>query len=233
MQTVSEIDRLKDVYHGYAERGLVQSKWSLANAGNQAIWRERHRRLSELLAGARLLPLARQRILDVGCGTGDVLASFQDWGAAPENLFGVDLLAERIQVARERFPGMTFQHANAEALSFTDGFFDMVSLFTVFTSVLDDRMAFNISREIERVLAPKGVIIWYDFRVGNPFNPHVRGIPQKGIQALFPGFHAHLRALTLVPPLARRLGAATSCLYPCLAALPFCKTHYLGVLTRR
>jgi SAM-dependent methyltransferase len=232
MQTRSEMDRLRDVYRDYAERGFANSKWSLDNCGNQEMRRERSHHLDALLCGSGLLPLTSRRILDLGCGTGENLASFKDWGAGPENLFGVDLLAERIRIATKRFPMLTFQQANAEDLPFGDGFFDIVCVFTVFTSILDERMARNISREIERVLTSDGSIIWYDFRIRSPHNPNVRGMSRREIQSLFPRFRMALRTLTLVPPLARRLGPTTPWLYPCLAAFPFLRTHYLGVLTR-
>jgi ubiquinone/menaquinone biosynthesis C-methylase UbiE len=45
-------------------------------------------------------PLPDARILDVGCGTGDVLGWFYKRGASPKNLFGIDLVPERIEAAR-------------------------------------------------------------------------------------------------------------------------------------
>jgi len=233
MQTQSEIARLRDAYRDYSERGLATTKWSLANQGNRQMRQERRRHLDELLCLNGLLPLTSRRILDLGCDTGELLAGFQDWGAGAENLFGVDLLAERIRIAKNQHPMIAFQQANAEDLPFRDRFFDIVCVFTVFSSILDQRMADNISREIERILTSDGAIIWYDFRIRSPQNPHVRGISRGEIQRLFPGFRMSLRTLTLVPPLARNLGATTPWLYPCLASLPFLRTHYLGVLTRR
>src|SRR5690349_12256407 len=120
----SEVDRLKLVYQEYGERSLGKTKWSLTNRGNQLIRKERERKLEQLLQRAGLFPLDQKRILDVGCGTGETLAGFQGWGAAPENLYGVDLLADRIRRARENFPAMSFREANAEVLPFADGFFD-------------------------------------------------------------------------------------------------------------
>ena len=99
---------------------------------------------------------------------GGVLASFERWGASPENLFGVDLLSDRIQAARERFPGLAFEEAKAEALPFAHHAFDLVVFFTVFTSILDPIMPLNVSREVNRVPRPGGAVIWHDFRVNNP-----------------------------------------------------------------
>jgi ubiquinone/menaquinone biosynthesis C-methylase UbiE len=194
--------------------------------------RERERELERLLRAAGRLPLGARRVLDVGCGTGEILAGFVAWGARPENLYGVDLLAERVRRARENHPELTFQEANAESLPFGDGYFEVVVLFTVFTSILDSGMARNLSREADRVLGPGGVIAWYDFRLNNPLNRHVRGVSRRKIRRLFPGFALRLKPVTLLPPLARRLGGLTGALYPALSALPFLRSHYLGVLVK-
>ncbi|PYJ62909.1 MAG: SAM-dependent methyltransferase [Verrucomicrobia bacterium] len=232
METHFEVDRLKDVYRQYGERGWGKKKWAVTNRGNQAIQQERDRKLEQLLQRAGFLPLGNRRILDVGCGTGEILAGFEAWGARPENLFGVDLLAERIRRAKDNFPEMTFQEANAEALPFANGFFDLVALFTVFTSIRDHQMARNVSREINRILRSGGAVVWYDFRMNNPFNPHVRGISRKGVRRLFPEYDSRLMTVTLLPPLARRAGCLTDLLYPWLASLLFLRSHYLGVLIK-
>jgi len=232
MPVYSEVDRLKKVYGEYGERDWGEKKWSVANRGNQVIRRERERKLEQLLQRAGLLPLGNRRILDVGCGTGETLAGFETWGARPDNLFGVDLLADRIRRAKEHFPAMNFQEANAEALPFANGFFDLVAVFTVFTSILDSRMTRNLSREINRVLCSGGAVVWYDLRMNNPLNPHVRGVSRKGIRDLFPDFRSRLVSITLMPPLARRWGSLTGLLYPCFASLPFLRSHYLGLLAK-
>jgi len=232
METRSEVDRLKEVYREYGERCWRKTKWSVTNRGNLAIRQERERKLEQLLQRTGFLPLRDRRILDVGCGAGETLAGFEAWGAQPENLFGVDLLADRIRRAKENFPKLTFQESNAEALPFGNGFFDLVVLYTVFTSIRDHQMALNVSREINRVLRSGGAVVWYDFRMNNPFNQHVRGISRKGVRRLFPEFDSRLMTVTVLPPLARRSGCLIDLLYPCLASLPFLRSHYLGVLIK-
>ena len=232
METRSEVDRLTSVYREYGERGWRKTKWAVTNRGNQAIRQERERKLEQLLRCTGFFPLGNGRILDVGCGTGETLAGFEAWGAKPENLFGVDLLPDRIRRAKENFPDITFQEANAEALPFGNGFFDLVALFTVFTSIRDPQMARNVSREINRILRPGGAVVWYDFRINNPFNQHVRGISRQGVLTLFPEYNTRLMSVTVLPPLARRVGWLTGLLYPCFAALPFLRSHYAGVLVK-
>ena len=93
-------------------------------------------------------------------------------------------------------------------------------------------MASNVSREVDRILRSGGAVLWYDFRMNNPFNRHVRGISRKEVHRLFPGYHASLNTLTVLPPLARRAGRLTDLLYPFLASMPFLRSHYLGVLVK-
>jgi len=232
METRLEVDRLRKVYREYAARGFGQSKWSLANRGNQAVRDECQIKIREALQRSGFFPLENRRILDVGCGTGERLAAFADWGARPDNLFGVDLIPDRIQAGRQNHPQITFQLANAEALPFANGMFDLVTVFTVFTSILDRRMAVNVCHEINRVLRCGGAVIWYDFRMRSPLNRHVRGVSRGQIQNMFPGFKINLEPISLLPPLARRLGRLTPLLYAPLSSLPFLRSHYLGVLTK-
>src|SRR5207245_11680153 len=141
METRTEVDRLRQVYEQYAAYGFGEAKWSSANRGNQAIQRERQLKTRELLERSGFLPLTDRRILDVGCGTGEQLGLFMDWGARAGNLFGVDLIPDRIRTAKLNFPRITFQLANAESLPFGGGSFDLVVAFTVFTSILSLKLA--------------------------------------------------------------------------------------------
>lgn len=86
MATDQEVERLKEVYRQYRESDTIRAQWSEANPGNRAIIVERSRMLGQMLERAGLLPLTNRRILDIGCGSGKVLASFMQWGALPENL---------------------------------------------------------------------------------------------------------------------------------------------------
>lgn len=228
----NEIDRIQAAYRHYRDNKTTQAQWSKNNPGNQAIIRERTRILTQILQARQLLSLADHHILEIGCGTGHVLASLKQWAAKPEHLWGIDLLAHRLKIAGETFPDFHFQQANAAQLNFSDEVFDIVLIFTVFTSILDNQMADDAAADINRVMKPGGVIIWYDFRYNNPNNPHVRGMNRTSIRTLFPDFDIKLQTITLLPPLARRLGRLTPTLYPPLARIPWLRTHFIGLLTK-
>ncbi len=233
MPEISEVDRIKRTYFGYDTAAEIKVKRSLANPGNQRILDERACTVHEALLRHGWVPLTSHTILDIGCGHGGVLAGLLDLGAQPHNLYGVDLLPDRIEAARRTYPDIYFTCGNAEHLDFPDAHFDLVLLFTVFSSMLDDSMAHNVANETRRVLKPGGAVLWYDFRYNNPWNPHVRGMTKRLIRQFFPDFEMHLRTITVLPPLARRLGRLTPVLYPLLASVPPLRTHYLGLLIRR
>ncbi len=229
MPSDDEVKRLAYVYHSYQH---LLPKWDESNAGNRAILRERQQAIGSLLRAYGFFPLSGWRVLDVGCGSGKVLADLLDLGAEPENLYGVDLFPSSIAEARQRYPGLHFQCANAEQLDFPDSHFGLILLFTVLSSILDGQMAWNVSREVSRVLQPGGGVLWYDSRYNNPRNSNVRGVTLPQIRRIFPDLKAYLYPITLLPFLARRLGWLTPVFYPLLGALPPLRTHYLGLLMK-
>jgi ubiquinone/menaquinone biosynthesis C-methylase UbiE len=225
-----EIDRLTSVYREYLPG--VAGRWSPENRGNRIIQADLQRRIARLLRGRSLLPLDDCGILEVGCGSGYFLAVMEALGASAANLHGIDLLPERIEVARSRYPNFDLRVGNAEELPYAPDSFDLVMVFTVFTSILEPEMRGNVAAEMSRVLRTDGAILWYDFRYNNPWNPHVSAVRRAEVAKLFPGFDLHLETITLVPQLARRLGPLTTPLYRLLASVPPLRTHFLGLLAR-
>jgi SAM-dependent methyltransferase len=231
MTSQDEIDRLNAVYERYEQTGRPARRWGLNNAGNRAIMAERERATRDLLDAHGLLPLGERRVLEVGCGTGHVLAGFEALGARPENLYGVDVLAHRVEQARAAFPAINFSAANAETLGHPDSSFDLVLLFVVFSSILHPGMRRNIARECCRVLRPGGSLLWYDIRYDNPQNRNIRGVRLGEVRDLFPSLDVDARTLTVIPQLARHLGPLTPRLYPVLASIPPLRTYTLALLT--
>ncbi len=229
--SAEETQRLASVYRSYGEAGFGRSKWNPSNRGNAAIVRERMDVLAEMLNNIGI-KLGDSDILEIGCGSGNVIGDLITAGADPARVTGVDLLDDRISEAKRTVPGVNFRVENAAALSFEAESMDLVVFFTVFSSILDEDMRVAIALEADRVLRPGGAIVWCDFRIDNPLNPHVRGINKKMIRSLFPDYRHTMRSITLFPQLARRLGPLTRVLYPVLAAVPMLRTHLVGILVK-
>ena len=100
------------------------------------------------------------RVLDVGCGTGVLLASI---GAATPGatLVGLDLSQEMLQVAKRRLPASaTLVTADAQALPFGDEAFDVVVTSSSLHHWADPATGLS---EIRRVLVPGGTFVVTDW----------------------------------------------------------------------
>jgi ubiquinone/menaquinone biosynthesis C-methylase UbiE len=227
---LTEAERIAAAYRSRDPRAAA--RWDLSNPGNRRILDERRALVRRLLDSRGWVPLGKRRVLDVGAGTGVELAWLRDLGAEDSNLAGIDLLPERVESARRSFPSIDFQSGNAERLPFPDASFDLVLAFTLFSSILDEATSRRVAREIVRVIRPQGALVWYDFRYDSPSNPNVRGVKGARVRSLFPDLEGRLFELTLLPPVARRLGPITRIAYPLLSTLPGLRSHLLGVLVK-
>lgn len=195
---------------------------------------EREREVLALLDRYGLMPLARKRILEIGCGTGKWLRDLVGWGADPANVFGIDLLLSSVARARRLCPaGVTISCANAADLRFEPESFDLVLQSTAFTSVLDAGMRTMMAAEMLRVVRPDGLILWYDLRMRNPLNPHTVPIAKAEVHRLFPSCSIDLRRVSLAPPVARALAPCSWLLCCLLARVAPLRSHYLGAIRRR
>lgn len=174
------------------------------------------------------------KVLDVGCGNGYFLRQLVQWGAEPKNLFGVDILEERINSAKLISPpDIGYACGNADSLGFDSGCFDVISVFTVFSSIMDVAVKKRIAAEVVRALKPEGYIIWYDFFYDNPSNPDVRGVRKAEIQDYFPDCEIKLKRITPAPPLVRRVLPRSHLGYALASVFPLLCTHFLGTIKRR
>lgn len=228
-------DEAARIREAYARRktSVPGDRYSCFNAGNLVIEQELERKLLSAMTRAGAVPLAEKRVLEVGCGHGARLRNLVRWGASPRNLFGIDLLEERIGDARRLLPQeVTLRQADATRLEFPGQSFDLILQFTVFSSILEAETKQKVADEMLRLLRPEGSIIWYDFFLNNPQNPDVRGIRKQEIERLFAGCQVRAQRLTLAPPLARSLGPCSVSLCQMLSAMKLFSTHYLAVVRK-
>lgn len=103
-----------------------------ALAGERTAWRERNRYYyAQQERYFRFLVPENLRILEVGCGTGDLLAALR-----PAYGLGIDLSQKMVAEARRRHPHLEFQVGDAEALTI-DGVFDVIILVDVVGQLYD------------------------------------------------------------------------------------------------
>jgi ubiquinone/menaquinone biosynthesis C-methylase UbiE len=225
-----EEERIKSVY---AKRVDDDIRYSCFNPGELFMMQGRERQILGCLKRYGIEHLSAKKILEIGCGTGHWLREFIIWGARPENLSGVDLLADRVAEARRCCPaGVNVQCGSAAKLAFADNTFDVVLQSTVFTSVLDFHVKQRIASEMLRVMKQDGLIIWYDYHVNNPRNSDVRGVKKKEIFTLFPRCQIDLRRVTLAPPLVRSIAPHSWLWAYLLERIPLLCTHYVGIIQK-
>lgn len=227
MTQIHDLDRLRAEYADRERRLAGDDRYSYFNPGHLFMVQERQCAVLQAIRQAGLTPLTDRRILEVGCGNGGVLLEFLSYGALPSNLFGVELLSNRVIQAHARLPHLALACADAQALPYSSHTFDLVMQFTVFSSILDGTIKANIASEMLRVLKPSGLILWYDFWI-NPINPQTRGVRRSEIRRLFPGCNYRFRRVTLAPPIARRLAPHSWMLCHVLERARFLNTHYLA-----
>lgn len=227
-----EVSRIRMAYARRAET-IPENRYSVFNQSHHLSQLELAEAIIRLLRRSGVCDLKQWRVLDMGCGTGTWLRQLIQWGARPENLFGVDLLPQRIREARSLCPNsLTLLCTDASRLAFHDESFDLILLFTVFTSVLEPAMRVNLANQAMRLIKPGGSILWYDFFVSNPRNPDVRGVKREEIAELFRGLRVVLERTTLAPPLGRAVGRFSPALYRLLSAPRVLRTHYLGLFQK-
>lgn len=223
-----DLDEIRDTYHRYGSEGR-ERLWDASNAGYARIARDRDLALVDLVR--RSIPASGGRVVDVGCGTGE-LAGLVRSRVPDIRWTGIDLRSEAIAAARGKFPWAQWVEGSADRLPFHDGSFDVAVASTLFSSLPSDGLEHAVAREFARVVRPGGFVVWYDVRYGNPWNAAIHGVSRDRLLALFPGWKAESRLMTLLPPLARRLGFATRFAYRPLELIPALRTHLLARLQR-
>lgn len=130
-----------------------------------APWRLRAamRRMEDLLAATLRLP-ASARVLDAGCGVGDVAARLARKHGL--HVTGIDILDFNLAAARRRTrrrrldDKLAFRHMDYADLAFPDGSFDGV--YTMETLVHSDRVE-DVLAGFHRVLKPGGRVVLFEY----------------------------------------------------------------------
>lgn len=112
----------------------------------------------KIVALLDLKPGKRYDVLDIGCGSGDLLGLISSYVASESTLVGVDTMRKPIDQARGLYPNIDFrQEKFVDSFSFCDASFDIVvSVDTL--ECIPNKSA--LVAEAARILRPTGSIIF-------------------------------------------------------------------------
>jgi ubiquinone/menaquinone biosynthesis C-methylase UbiE len=214
------------VYAGRSET-TDPFKYSVFNTAQLFLLQQRQRGVIEVLQRCGITHLTQiQHLLEVGCGDGAVLLEYGGLGIPIKSLHGSDVLPGRVTKAHTALPTVPFTCADGRALPYRSNSFDLVAVYTVMSSILDEDVQHRVARELMRVVKRDGIILCYDFWL-NPNNPNTRGVTRADLQRWFPDSRMIARRITLAPPISRRLVKHSWWLGTLLESLRVFNTHDL------
>ena len=178
----------------------IASSYDLTNrimsCGIDIAWRKRACNLAlKNLPQANLQSL---KILDVACGTGDMITHWQkntkNSKANLQKIIGADPSSGMLEVAKKKLPDIEFTQCEATKLPFLEGEFDILSIAYGIRNVVERKKALS---EFARVLKKNGSLVILEFtKCENPgilerfmgfytknILPFVGGIVSKNYQA--------------------------------------------------
>jgi SAM-dependent methyltransferase len=191
----AELERIRAEYRQRDAGGPGPYRWD--NPGYVSYMQLLERRLLNAFMDARM-PLTGARVLDIGCGSGYFLHRLQEYGAG--ECHGVDLLENRVEEGRRRYPTLSLHVGSATELPFDDGEFDLVTQFTCLSSIVDADMRSRVAGEMRRV--GHGWLMSFDMRRASRPRRASAGTPTVAID------EAELRQLFGEPALLRRTALA-------------------------
>lgn len=133
---------MKDAYHDTIYR-LEKSHW----------WYRVRREIVRSLIRSYFPNKESLHILDIGCGTGELLSGLSSYGDA----YGVDVSPRAVAFCKERGIQQV-RVGSVTNISYPDNNFDLVLALDIIEHVADDTKALA---EIKRVLKPDGIAIFF------------------------------------------------------------------------
>jgi demethylmenaquinone methyltransferase/2-methoxy-6-polyprenyl-1,4-benzoquinol methylase len=184
--------------------GVYDRMNSVMTAGLHHRWRERAAGMAGLSAG--------DRALDVATGTGDLAIELARRVGTEGEVVGSDFSERMLELARQKAPGLRFEHGNALALPYDDDEFDASTVGFGARNFSDLPQGL---REMARVVRPGGRVVILE--ITTPERPPLssffrlwfdRVVPLLGRFAGDPDAYSYLPSSVRRFPNARGLAAA-------------------------
>jgi demethylmenaquinone methyltransferase/2-methoxy-6-polyprenyl-1,4-benzoquinol methylase len=184
--------------------GVYDRMNSVMTAGLHHRWRERAADMAGLSAG--------DRALDVATGTGDLAIELARRVGTEGEVVGSDFSERMLELARQKAPGLRFEHGNALALPYDDDEFDASTVGFGARNFSDLPQGL---REMARVVRPGGRVVILE--ITTPERPPLssffrlwfdRVVPLLGRFAGDPDAYSYLPSSVRRFPNARGLAAA-------------------------
>ncbi len=142
----------------YRKADLERDYWSIVGPASAEEFRALGQGKRELLVERGLRPTSR--LLDVGCGTGQLTAALADY-LAPEGAYvGTDIAAEAVEFCRRRFtrPNFRFVQSAMTRVPIDGEVFDWIYLGSVFTHMYPAEITALLA-DFVRLLDPRGAVV--------------------------------------------------------------------------
>jgi len=146
-------------------------------AEQRVVWADKNRYYAqELQRLVSSLVLPGSRVLEVGCGLGDLLAALR-----PSHGVGIDISRRMIDFAKQRHPQLSFQVGDVERDVLPEGPFDAIVLSDVLGHLDDIQLAME---RLRGLLAPNGrmIVTYYNF----VWEPVLKLAESLGLKAHWP-----------------------------------------------
>ena len=160
---ISRMEILSNLYADLDTMDNYERNWGYLNPVAAAYWRFRDQVAFESIAkwcGDKTI--SNISVLEIGTGHGHELGKYTQLNIPETQLFGIDLVIDRLKRAKRVYPCIQFTQQDGLLLAFESNSFDVVFQYTCVVHLLTKEEQELICKEMWRVLKPGGVIVWWD-----------------------------------------------------------------------